>query len=195
MSTLPKQSLPKSKLTIVYTGTISDNYHPEVLIDALKRLTQEQPTFEFTLQFAGILAENIRTYIINAGFKDNLQELGYLPHAQSIQLLKSADILLLVNPQIEQEELVIPGKIYEYLAAKRAIINITKHTSETAKLIKFCDCGETFDRHETEELKNYLYQLWLQKIDHTFIQENIYSFSKDKQSLNLISILKNQTGL
>jgi glycosyltransferase involved in cell wall biosynthesis len=190
LDSTPKHREPKNHLTFAYTGTISDNYHPEVFIDALVAIKLEHPAFDFTLQFAGILAENIRTYIIKAGLEKNLQELGYLPHSQSIQLLKSADVLLLVNPKIEQEDMVIPGKIYEYLAAKRVIINITNKTCETANLIKFCDSGDTFERNETDRLKNYIYKIWLNQSEHTFIKENIYSFSKDKQSSSFISFLR-----
>ncbi|MBI3234498.1 MAG: hypothetical protein HYZ42_10745 [Bacteroidetes bacterium] len=180
-----------SPLTITYTGTISDNYHPEVLIDALKELKVEELAFDFKLQFAGILAENIRTYIIQSGLEKNLVELGYLPHSQSIQLLKDSDVLLLVNPQIPQEDMVIPGKIYEYLAAKKTIINITTKTCETARLIKLCDSGDTFERNEKTRLKNYIHTLWSKGTPHQFLQEPIYSFSKHMQADSLVKFLDN----
>jgi hypothetical protein len=52
--------------------------------------------------------------------------------------------------------MVIPGKLYEYLAAAKPIINIAKPASETAAIIASCGAGRSFGRTEEKELTAHL---------------------------------------
>jgi glycosyltransferase involved in cell wall biosynthesis len=49
---------------------------------------------------------------------------GYLPHAESVALLRSADLLFLPMHALPRGERarIVPGKTYEYLAARRPIL-------------------------------------------------------------------------
>jgi hypothetical protein len=107
----------------------------------------------------GILAGNIKDLLKKEGMEHLLQETGYIAHADAIVATRSSSVLLLINPVTKDEEMVIPGKIYEYLAARKPIINITKHQSETAALIASCNAGHTFERTEQAKLESYLGEL------------------------------------
>ncbi|RYZ27157.1 MAG: glycosyl transferase family 1, partial [Chitinophagaceae bacterium] len=76
-----------------------------------------------------------------AGLEEIFEESGYVSHKEAIQLLQTSTVLLLVNPVTRDEKMVIPGKIYEYLAAAKPIINITRKDAETAALISDCGAG------------------------------------------------------
>jgi glycosyltransferase involved in cell wall biosynthesis len=172
-----------------YTGTISDNYHPEVFFDALKEIWQEDSSLKFVIKMVGVMGENIEKYIIDIGLGDCLIKLGYVPHAQAITALKTADCLLLVNPQVEQEDMVIPGKIYEYLAVGKPIINICSTTAETADIIAQCESGYTFDRTMKASLKEYLYAL-LKGVSFNPNTEQVRTYGKQQQGLGLAHKLK-----
>jgi hypothetical protein len=91
------------------------------------------------------------------------EEDGYVTHHKAIERSKESTALLLINPVTKDEAMVIPGKIYEYLATGKPIINITTKDSETAKLIEECNAGKTFERTEEQQLSTYiteLYTLW-----------------------------------
>lgn len=49
---------------------------------------------------------------------------GYLPHAQSVELLRSADLLFLPMHDLPpgRRATIVPGKTYEYLASERPIL-------------------------------------------------------------------------
>jgi glycosyltransferase involved in cell wall biosynthesis len=146
----------QEQFIITYTGTIADFYQPEVFIKTLAQTVKVFPEVSFKLRFAGILSGSIKELILAEGLETVLQDLGYVRHSEAIQLLQSTTILLLVNPVTKDEEMVIPGKIYEYLAAAKPIINIAKESSETAAIIDTCGAGKTFNRQQQEELKTYL---------------------------------------
>lgn len=150
------------QFVITYTGTIADFYQPEVFITALKKVVETFPDVSFRLRFAGILSDSIKTSLISSGLENILEDIGYVSHKQAVKLMQDSTVLLLVNPVTKDEEMVIPGKIYEYLAAGKPIINIAKSGSETASIISDCHAGRTFNRIEDKELALYLTQLVLQ---------------------------------
>ena len=190
-----KEHKPQTEFIITYAGTIADYYRPEVFIHALKIVVEKFPEVTFRLRFAGILSENIRKEIIDAGLVKILTYVGYLSHTESLALLKTTSILLLVNPVTKDEEMVIPGKIYEYLAAGKPIINISKPGAETATIISKCGAGETFDRNQKVELVEYLTTLVLQwkKIRNLDIENNgeqVHQYSRMAITKSLIGVIK-----
>ncbi len=149
----------QNQFVITYTGTIADFYDPQVFIDALAKVIQQFPKVAFRLRFAGVLSSGIRAKVIEAGLATIFEDMGYVSHKEVIQLLQTSTIVLLVNPVTKDEAMVIPGKIYEYLASGKPIINITTSDAETAGIIAGCAGGKTFNRGETIKLENYLAEL------------------------------------
>jgi len=184
----------QDQFVITYTGSIADFYQPEVFIRALKNVREKYTDVPLKLRFVGILSEGIKRDIINAGLENNLEMIGYVQHKQSVEFLKKSTVLLLVNPVTKDEEMVIPGKIYEYLASQKPIINITKRTSETAQLIEQANAGKTFDRQMQKELENYFEQLiekWTgsRNLDLSN-KEDIFKYSRGEISNQLIDLLE-----
>ncbi len=161
-----KVSVDQTEFVITYTGTIADYYKPEVFIEAFSQVVKKFSDVPFRLRFAGVLAGSIRSEIKAAGLLSITEDMGYLSHEDAVQLLFSSTLLLLVNPVTKDEEMVIPGKLYEYLAARKPIINITKATAETSGIIAACKSGQTFERSKRTELIEYLERLvieWKEK--------------------------------
>lgn len=154
-----KKNAVQEQFIITYTGTIADYYQPEIFLTALKKTKDKFPDVSFRLRFAGIVSGSIKNFILASGLETCFEDLGYVSHAEVIQLLQSTSVLLLVNPVTKDEEMVIPGKLYEYLAAGKPIVNIAKKGSETAAIIAGCKAGHTFSRTENEALETYLQAL------------------------------------
>lgn len=141
-------------LTILYTGTIGMEYRPEVVLEALKELKSNG--LEIRLRFVGNTAQEIQDLASQLGIQDLVQFDSYVEHAEIPRILAQADLLLLVSPKVKSEQLIIPGKLYEYLATKKPIINIGDPHSNTAKIVSECESGINIDRDEKEELVRYL---------------------------------------
>lgn len=153
------QEVSSQEFRITYTGTIDDSYEPEVLFRALKKVKEKNPGVNYKLRFIGLLAEGLRKKIIESGLEENLEIIGYVPHHESVKYLLNSNALLLVSPKVKSEEIIIPGKIYEYLAARKPVINIGSLSTESARIISECEAGENFDRTMENELADYLQQL------------------------------------
>lgn len=187
----------QTAFAITYTGTIADFYRPEVFVEALSTVVQTFPEVPFRLRFAGVLSRSIRSLIVSSGLEPILDDLGYVSHKQAVELLQATTILLLVNPVTKDEAMVIPGKLYEYLAAEKPIINIAKKNSELAFILDECKAGKTFERTEKTELVVYLTQLvqeWREKknLDLAGNEQTVRRFSRRQIAEQLQRILESK---
>jgi glycosyltransferase involved in cell wall biosynthesis len=148
---------------ISYIGSIAEYYHPEVFFKAIKEVKSKVVECKIKIRFVGIASPIIKELVQKYGLHEMYEEDGYVTHHKAIERSKDSTALLLINPVTKDEAMVIPGKIYEYLATGKPIINITTKDSETARLIEECNVGKTFERTEEQQLSSYileLYTLW-----------------------------------
>jgi glycosyltransferase involved in cell wall biosynthesis len=149
-----------TSFVISYIGSIAEYYHPEVFCEALSELLHTDQINNVKLRFVGITNPIIKTFVLKYRLQNIYEEIGYVSHDEAVSYMKRSTILLLINPVTRDEAMVIPGKIYEYLATGNPIINITKKDSETAALIAQCNAGKTFERNELKPLQEYILRLY-----------------------------------
>ncbi len=93
------------------------------LLEAIDRLIAQKPELHGRIEvhLAGVLSNADREI---AARSDVVRLHGYLPHAQSLQLIRSADLLFLPmqNLPAGMRSSTVPGKTYEYLASGRPIL-------------------------------------------------------------------------
>lgn len=94
-----------------------------LLMQAIELLIARDPELADTLELhlAGVLSDVDRRI---AGDSGVVHLHGYMPHAESIALLRGADLLFLPMQNLPPGERagLVPGKAYEYLAAERPIL-------------------------------------------------------------------------
>ena len=94
------------------------------------------------------------------GLGDNVDNLGYISHTQTIQEQRSANVLIM--PLREEPELakILPGKIFEYLAARRPILGIGQEKGAVADVLKDAGAGVIYDWDRTEPVRNFIESAW-----------------------------------
>jgi glycosyltransferase involved in cell wall biosynthesis len=92
------------------------------LVDAVESLVRGRPDLAVTieLQLAGLFSESDRSSSEGAV----VRPLGYLPHDETVALLRSADLLFLPMHDLPEgtRSTIVPGKTYEYLASGTPIL-------------------------------------------------------------------------
>ena len=94
--------------------------------------------------------------IRESGLGENLQYLGYLSHAESVKELRAADMLLLLLRREPEYARAVPGKTFEYLAARKPILGIGQEYSASAKMIADAGAGRMFDWDKGEEMGEFM---------------------------------------
>ena len=146
------------KFTLSHIGTLLSNRNPIVLWEALSELCSENPEFskDLLIQLAGSVSDAILISIQKYGLMDQCIALGYLSHQKAIQLQYNSQVLLLIEMNLPETKAIIPGKLFEYLAAKRPILAIGPIDSDVEKIIEETNSGSYFDYSEKEKLKKQI---------------------------------------
>ena len=134
------------------------------------------------IRLAGKVDAAITDAIRARGLGPNLVELGYLPHEQTVREQRAADILLLPLRQEPEYAKVLPGKIFEYLAACRPVLGIGQEQSAAATVLRDAGAGEMFDWNKTDELLAFL------DVEHPQTSD-IDKYSRRALTAQLIQIL------
>ena len=149
---------PRTEIRLVHTGLFAADGNPLNLWDVLAERCQADPDFRARLQIrlAGKVDAAITDAIRARGLGDNLVELGYLPHDETVREQRAADILLLPLRREPEYAKVLPGKIFEYLAARRPVLGIGQEDGAAASVLRDAAAGEMFDWDKKEELLAFL---------------------------------------
>jgi len=161
--TTPVTSELDKKFTISHIGSLLSERNPTVLWKVLAELVEEVSGFSEALriQLTGVVSDEIVEEINKCGLGDYLNVSDYLPHREAILAQRSSRLLLLVEIDSEQTRGIIPGKLFEYMAAKRPILAIGPESWEAGKLVRESRSGEVFTYKMKKELKETLLQ-WYQ---------------------------------
>ena len=143
---------------LVHTGLFAADGNPLNLWDALAERCTADPSFRQRLEIrlAGKVDAAITDAIRARGLGDNLVELGYLPHDATVREQRAADILLLPLRREPEYAKVLPGKIFEYLAARRPVLGIGQEDGAAAAVLRDAAAGDMFDWDKKTELLAFL---------------------------------------
>jgi hypothetical protein len=108
---------------------------------------------------------------------------GYKPHLESIEAIIQSDLLLLINPRLEQDEAIVPGKIFEYIATGNPILSISSKGSENEMILKETQIGANYDWNDIQGIKNYIYNCIMHPKKNTAEKNNNYSRAEQYQKL------------
>jgi hypothetical protein len=111
---------------LVYTGTLYNLMSPEPLVQAIATLARSRPELaaRIELVFAGRRAAEQAERLARIAAVCRLQTHDYLPHADAIALMRSADALCVLLSDLPGSDRVIPAKLFEYIASRRPILAI-----------------------------------------------------------------------
>jgi glycosyltransferase involved in cell wall biosynthesis len=121
----PAPPASSSAFRVLYFGRFSRFVEPDILLRAFRRFVAREALapHEARLTFAGGLRQPDLASIREHGLAEHVDVLGYVPYHDSLALLRSAHVLCLVAGPART--LQIPGKLYDYLAARRPILAIS----------------------------------------------------------------------
>ncbi len=117
--------------------------------------------------------------------------MGYLSHDKAIDDMAKSSLLLITNFPNESSKGIIPGKIFEYLAAGKQIISFGPNGADVAKILDETKAGQHFGYNDSETIKKFI----LEKFEHwkngNLLEntQNIEQFSRKNLTKKLAEIL------
>jgi len=182
--------------TLSHIGSLLSGRDPENLWQVLGELVSENQNFaqDFKLKLVGAVSDEVVLSIKKFGLKNHLEVCGYVSHGDALKIQRSAQILLLIEINSEETKGIIPGKLFEYMAAKRPILAVGPSEWDVVRILKETNAGNCFNYDELENLKAQImryYELFKQnKLKSE--SENIEKYSRKNLTGKLAQLLKEE---
>ena len=149
---------------ITHTGLFAADGNPLALWNELGKLAKTEPGFrqELRIRLVGKVDREVLDAIAAAGLSDNVVLLGPLNHAEAVREQRSATILLLPLRNDAQYAPILPGKLFEYLAARRPVLGIGQEEGAMANVLFSARAGITADWDNPAPMRAFLANAWRQ---------------------------------
>ncbi|HLS12858.1 MAG TPA: hypothetical protein VK050_11910 [Flavobacteriaceae bacterium] len=193
---LPKDPIPlDTKFSIAHIGSLLSDRNPKLLWKALADLIIVYPSLKEDLQItlAGVVSEEVLTSIADAGLENYVQNLGYISHTEAIRLQHASQILLLLEMDKEETKVILPGKLFEYMAAKRPILALGPEGGAIEPVLKETNAGVYYSYQKFNAIYSYLERQYLIYRTGTIqVQSNgIATYSREAVSKKMAAVLHN----
>lgn len=142
---------------IKYVGSMTESAIPRTFFSALQSL-KVNGLKNFELQFFGSINNTVKDILETSDINDNVTFHGYVPHQRAKKEMQTADLLLLVIPKTRNNELILTGKLFDYIAAEKPIF-IGPIPGDASDIIKKYELGYSFCYDQEQDIHDALKQM------------------------------------
>ncbi len=147
--------------TITYAGSMYGVRNPKTFLQAASNLigAGKLDPKKIRLKFIGRFGAEVVEMFHEPSVADCIEVLPYLPHAESIAQLMTSDALLLVVDEYAGGEEIVPGKVFEYIGARRPIIGIA-HEGAIAELLRSTGTGRVAHNNDVPAIERIILEYY-----------------------------------
>jgi glycosyltransferase involved in cell wall biosynthesis len=145
-----------------HIGALNKDRNPHILWKVLGDICRLDASFrnDLKLKFTGKTDAAVFESLKLNGILDNSDKTDYMPHSEVVKLLVKSPILLLLLNDTPNVLGIVPGKLFEYMAARRPIFSIGNLDGDTASIIKETESGTMVDFKDYDGTKNAILDLY-----------------------------------
>ncbi len=169
------------KFTLSHIGSLLTGRNPENLWKVLSEIISENEDFRnaFQLNLIGVVGQDVLNCINDNGLKNYTRVKEYVTHEEAVNYQRSSQLLLLAEIDAPHTRGIIPGKLFEYLAAKRPILAIGPEHWEGGEIVKSTNSGVVCNYNSLADLKAVILK-WF----HLYQQGNLMVSSVNIKEYN-----------
>ena len=168
-----------TNFTIAHIGSLLTGRNPENLWKVLAELIESNVKFKnsFKLKLVGVTSADVLNTIYSYGLENYVELQGYVTHNEALEIQNKSQVLLLTEINSKETTGIIPGKLFEYLAAKRPILAIGPKNWDVGDIINETKSGKLFDYSEDSSLKEIILE-WFQAFQNKKLESNSVNIAK-----------------
>jgi glycosyltransferase involved in cell wall biosynthesis len=216
---IEKGNIDASKVSFIYNGYDETDFKGvECAVDPacfticfVGMLTESQPITAFLTalkHFYSInhsVCKHLKFRIVGNVSSETIQEIkrvtpellveyiGYVQKKKAISYMLSADLLFNSLAEMGNSELLISGKLMEYIAANKPILCLGNPNGDAANLLNEFDYCKVFDRSEEQQIVDYLskiFSFWINKTTFINKSEKYLLYSRYETTRQLADLIK-----
>ncbi|MBM3160908.1 MAG: hypothetical protein FJZ66_06180 [Bacteroidetes bacterium] len=180
-----------SVFTLGYFGTFYGKRKPNILIQALNELKQENSNFDFIFEIFGAH----RNFHIPLELQKNIHLSPNLPYLKAIEKMATFDCNVQLHPKSEQKG-IFTGKLFDYISVQKPVLAFVDKTDVAAKLIEEFECGYVAEFDQLQENKKIIlnaYEDWKQDKIKFASNEQVASLHRKEQVKKLAELIHKLT--
>ncbi|WP_410879282.1 glycosyl transferase family 1 [Myroides sp. DW712] len=181
------------KFTLAHIGSFLSNRNPRVLWKAISELRRENPAFKaaFELKLIGKISEDILNTLAEFKLVECTDNRGYVENQEALRQMRASQVLLLVEIDSDDTRAIIPGKLFEYMAAERPILAIGPEESDFFEIIQQTNVGKNALYSEKDKITEILLQYFelYQKKQLQVHAMGLQYFGRKRLTERLVSVL------
>lgn len=148
-----------TKWTLTYVGLFYGvKQNPSPVLAALRDLIDTGQIHKQDIEFriVGVADHYVQGLVERYGLTEQTAITGFVSHRESLAHQINSSLLLLFFDDDRRGQGLIPGKLYEYLGARRPILAIIPRDFEAAGLIRCSNAGVTAEAGDKERIEQCL---------------------------------------
>lgn len=190
---------PGGTFTMLHCGMLTLGRSTRPFLDGVSRLIRRSPDVAGSVRIVFIGAREsaneawVRRFGLDGivSFEDNL------PHAECIRREISSHVLLLLKHGDERYRGLVPGKLYEYIGARRPILAVAPD-GEAARLVTGLKRGETADIDDPAMIAEKVWKMLTLhregKLEDAYNLARLAEFSRRAETERLHEVLEEMVG-
>lgn len=190
---------PDGIFRIVHCGMLTLGRTSGPFLDGLARFLCSRPESRGRVKvvFAGARESDNEELVHRYGLSDTVEFMDNLPHSQCVNLERDSHVLLMIKHDDEKYRGLIPGKLFEYIGARRPILAIAPE-GEAASIIARENRGEVVSHGSPEKVADTLsrlYDLFLAgTLEESYSLDELPSYSRRIAADTLDEIMREMIG-
>lgn len=149
------------RLQILHAGMLTQKRSAVAFLQGLKRFLDAAPTARRHVRviFAGARESRNDEAARALGLFDVVEFLDTVTHSESLRLERTSHILLLIKHLDRAYDGIVPGKLYEYIGARRPILALVPD-GEVKDMVRKLRRGEVVSQDDPEDVARALRTLY-----------------------------------
>lgn len=192
------QARLNNKLSFFYAGSFYNGLRsPFPLMQILDKAIEDNllQLDEVSVQIAGNIDQDMKSALRAYKSYSCIEFLGNLPRTEVLQYMGKATFLWLIVANIKSHYQTIPIKLFEYIAARRPLVNFAPIVSESSQIVREKNLGYNFNtldfniEESYPEFKNLLLKYKQGDFSQAMPDENLNSFTWEGQISKIENLL------
>ena len=157
---------PDGYFNLTQTGYLAADGNPALLWKVLGEMAGKDAAFreQLRIRLAGLVDKAVYDSLDREGLRPNLVDLGYCTHGTAIREQQAASVLLLPLRNAPEMRNILPGKVFEYMAAHRPVLGFGQPDGIQAQLLKETGAGVTCDWDDEAGVRTFVQKAWEQHL-------------------------------
>jgi glycosyltransferase involved in cell wall biosynthesis len=158
----PRVPQPDKKFSIAHIGTLVSSRNPITLWEAIHSLLASHPDLgnDLEIKLVGKVDFSVTSSLENFGLSRFVRKIDYMPHDEVIKCQQQSQILLLIINNTPNSKMILTGKFFEYLAARRPILCLGPEDGDAATILHETSAGLLAGFGDIETMKLHILQYY-----------------------------------